>query len=145
VDEIRNLRLKLPSLGPNFAAHADRVSVYAVAVGHACGLEDEWLTHLKRFAYAHDLLRKEQLGIEPHSIGIGRMETDDLPAWLEVFDLCENFDRLAHEQGMNETDAIAELEILGYSPNVVEALKSVCPLIQPIEEIPESSVRETPS
>jgi len=53
--KVRNLQIALDVHEPGERAHADRVSVYAVAMGERLGLTDEELCVLRRAAQLHDI------------------------------------------------------------------------------------------
>lgn len=54
-DRIRALLTELDAHSPGEAAHAERVAVYAVAVGEAMGVGDDDLVHLGWAARLHDV------------------------------------------------------------------------------------------
>ncbi len=184
-DTVRALIQALDLHEPGEGGHAERVSVYAAATGHALGLGYDDLLNLRRAAALHDIgkisvsqstLRKlgtldeeelEELRshalmamrlvesfewLKPtvpmirhhHERWDGQGYPDGLvgtaiPVGARIIGACEAFDVLVSgspwRRAVSEAEALAELRRCAgsqFDPEVVEALATVQPLIQPV-------------
>jgi HD-GYP domain-containing protein (c-di-GMP phosphodiesterase class II) len=183
--KVRNLQIALDVHEPGERAHADRVSVYAVAMGERLGLTDEELCVLRRAAQLHDigkmrvpsdLLRRlgaltddeiarlrrhaeaSQEVLEDHEElaetlpairhhherydGGGYPDGligDEIPQGARILAVAEAYDVLTAgavwREPVSWTEALYRIDRdsgAQFDPQVVEALKAVAPLIQPV-------------
>lgn len=123
LDMLRNM---LARLSPEIGEHANRVAVYAVAVGSEIGLTDRRLQRL------HDLAllfvagtRRPGLEAAPkraEKIWRGRIDS-------QILFMCDEY---VIFRANSTEEALGKLKELGYDEALLEALAKVSQIIQPV-------------
>lgn len=77
-DAIRSLLTRLDRHSPSERGHAERVAVYAVAIGDALGLDEETLLHVRYAALLHDV---GKISVDARLLNkIGRVSDEEMDA-----------------------------------------------------------------
>jgi len=128
--KVRSLLAAEEQRKPGFQAHAERVSVYAVATGERLGLDPAHLIKLRLGAELGGLA-----GADPDLIEL----TADDKRSQEIIRLCRDFDRFRSGVGgdtaADDTKSAEWLDLearIEFEPEIVDALLAVQVVIQPV-------------
>jgi len=133
----------LRHLEPWERGHAERVAVYSVAVAVKLKVPARQLLAIRYAATLHGVARVSEASVDPGLMRLPFLRAaKKLLAQLEepvdlgarIVAVCEAFDRFAYgSPGVEpEVNPLACLESSAYDPAVVEALRQIAGLIQPI-------------